>query len=201
MMVPRLASGVRDAERVTEIIARAFHTDPVWSCVFPNDALRHAHYQVFMRLSVDGAMRYNTVWLSPGDEAAAVWLPPGGDELTPDDAAAFSSIVVDLLGPGAGRLVETVERFERARPAEPHYYLSLLATDPQHRGHGLGIGLLEATLAIVDAAGLPAYLESTNPVNSDRYQRLGFVEFGSFAVPDDGPTVTKMWREPVLRQG
>jgi hypothetical protein len=41
---------------------------------------------------------------------------------------------------------------------------------------------------------MPAYLESSNPANLDRYRRLGFVERGEFSLPADGPTVTTMWR-------
>ena len=36
------------------------------------------------------------------------------------------------------------------------------------------MGLLAATLERVDAEGAPAYLESSNPINTPRYERLGF---------------------------
>jgi hypothetical protein len=39
-----------------------------------------------------------------------------------------------------------------------------------------------------------AYLESSNPANDQRYQRLGFAFHGRFKLPDDGPIVTTMWR-------
>jgi GNAT superfamily N-acetyltransferase len=77
---------------------------------------------------------------------------------------------------------------------EPHYYLSLLAADPRHRGHGFGMALLAENLAEVDRDGKPAYLESTNPENDHRYERQGFVRCGDFTVPS-GPRVGTMWRE------
>jgi hypothetical protein len=43
---------------------------------------------------------------------------------------------------------------------------------------------------------MPAYLESTNPENDKRYERLGFVRRGEFSTPDGQHTVTTMWREP-----
>ena len=58
------------------------------------------------------------------------------------------------------------------------------------------MGLLAANLARVDAAHMPAYLESTNPGNLRRYESVGFEVNGEFALPDGGPTVTTMWREP-----
>jgi hypothetical protein len=43
---------------------------------------------------------------------------------------------------------------------------------------------------------MPAYLESSNPSNDHRYERLGFVRVGEFAAPAGGPTVACMWRDP-----
>ena len=60
------------------------------------------------------------------------------------------------------------------------------------------MALLAARLAQIDAEHMPAYLESSNPANVARYERLGFVQCGEFAVRDDGPEVTKMWRVGAL---
>ena len=57
------------------------------------------------------------------------------------------------------------------------------------------MALLADNLARIDAEGRPCYLESTNPVNLDRYRSVGFADHGEFSLPDGGPTVTTMWRE------
>ena len=92
-------------------------------------------------------------------------------------------------------MTELYERFEATHPrVEPHAYLSLLATHPEHRGRGIGQALLADHLADWDRLGVPAYLESTNPANDHRYERLGFRRVGGFtAVRDDAP-ITTMWR-------
>jgi ribosomal protein S18 acetylase RimI-like enzyme len=41
----------------------------------------------------------------------------------------------------------------------------MLGTDPGHRGRGLGLALLDETLARIGADEAPAFLDSTNPVN------------------------------------
>ena len=56
--------------------------------------------------------------------------------------------------------------------------------------------LLADNLALLDTARMPAYLESTNPANLLRYESVGFAVCGTFDLPDGGPTVTTMWREP-----
>lgn len=71
----------------------------------------------------------------------------------------------------APRVMRAFDLFEAAHPREtPHYYLSLLGTDPARRGHGYGLSLLAANLRLVDAAGAPAYLETSNPANVTLYE-------------------------------
>ena len=69
-----------------------------------------------------------------------------------------------------------------------------LADHPRRRGHGIGIWLLRANLAGWDAEGIPAYLESSNPANDQRYAAVSFRPRGTFAYPGGGPIVTTMWR-------
>jgi ribosomal protein S18 acetylase RimI-like enzyme len=94
--------------------------------------------------------------------------------------------------------MELFARFDAAHPdAPPHYYLSLLGTHPEHRGHGVGMSLLSESLDRIDAEHAPAYLESSNPANNHRYERCGFGAVGEFFPPgrESGPPVTTMWRD------
>jgi hypothetical protein len=56
------------------------------------------------------------------------------------------------------------------------------------------MALLEHDLELIDAEGFPAYLESSNPANNDRYAGVGFQVVGQFGYPGGGPVVTTMWR-------
>lgn len=197
------AATTADVEAVTETLALAFSDDPVWGPALVSADGRTDHLLPFWRAFVEGAVRHGTVFLSdgPAGEAAtvAVWLPPGVDELTPEQAQELDAMMATVL---------TLERFaayerlwalfEDARPrTRPHMYLSLLATHPDHRGRGIGQQLLAQNLARFDAAGLPSYLESTNPANDHRYERAGFRPVGGFRAVLDGAPVTTMWREPL----
>jgi GNAT superfamily N-acetyltransferase len=99
-------------------------------------------------------------------------------------------------------MFELWDRFAANHPHdEPHAYLSLLATHPDHRGQGIGQRLLAEDLSRWDAARVPAYLESTNPGNDHRYERAGFRRIGGFrAVVDDTP-ISTMWRSPQAPTG
>ncbi|MGA7397723.1 MAG: GNAT family N-acetyltransferase [Solirubrobacterales bacterium] len=186
-----------DIDRVTEILVGAFYRDPTWSWAFPDDDRRREQHRSLWRLMVEGAMRYPTVWLNADATATAVWIPPGGSEMSPAQEAALKPLVSDLLGEGADRVNDAFDRFEQAHPDGPeYYYLTLLGTDPLRRGRGLGLGLLEESLKVIDREQKPAYLEASNEVNVPLYARYGFEVAGSFQLPEDGPEVTTMWREP-----
>lgn len=186
-----------DLPEVVETITVAFYDDPVWAWAFPDPERRLEQHRVFWRFVVEAALGYGWVWLTDASASASLWIPPGRPELRPEDEERLEPLLVELLGGGAGRVLETFERFDAAHPREaPHYYLSLLATHPDHSGRGIGMGLLADNLARIDAEGAPAYLESSNPANDHRYERLGFVRCGEFELSEDGPSVTQMWRDP-----
>ncbi|HEX6689298.1 MAG TPA: GNAT family N-acetyltransferase [Solirubrobacterales bacterium] len=186
-----------DLPAVAATMAEAFYDDPVWGWAFPDSERRLEQHRVLWRFAVESALDYRWVWLTADCASASLWIPPGEPELRPEDEERMEPLLVELLGDGAARVLDTFERFDAAHPqGEPHYYLSLLATHPDHRGRGLGMGLLADNLVRIDAEGAPAFLESSNPANDHRYERLGFVRCGEFKLAEGGPSVTQMWRDP-----
>jgi GNAT superfamily N-acetyltransferase len=193
---PRVASS-QDSADVVEILVSAFYDDPAWSWAFPDSSKRAEQHRRWWGLFVDGAIRFPWVWLTEGHTATSVWIPPNETEFSQEQEAAIEPLLVEMLGSGAPRVLQAVEMFDRAHPrGVPHYYLSLLATAKEHRGHAYGLRLLAGNLRQIDDAGLPSYLEATNPVNVPLYMRYGFEVLGSFTVPDGGPEVFTMWRDP-----
>lgn len=192
----RRVSSTQDRDDVVAILVSAFHDDPTWSWAFPDPSLRAEQHSRLWGLFVDGAMRYPWVWLTPGNTATSVWIPPNGTELSTEQAATLEPIIVEMLGAHAAAVMDAFALFDRAHPRDvPHFYLSLLGTRTDHRGRGLGLDLLAANLRRVDEAGMPAYLEASNPVNVALYERHGFTVRGSFTLPAEGPEVFTMWRE------
>jgi len=186
-----------EAAAVTELFALAFYEDPTWSWAFPDPAKRMAQHRAFWRLYVDSAIGYGWVWMTKDGGAAAQWIPPGKPELTDEAEAKVEPMVRKQLGPHADDVLALIERFGANHPRHPpHYYLGLLGTHPDHRGKGKGMGLLAANLALIDEAGMPAYLESSNRANDHLYARLGFAQVGEFSVPGGKPTLACMWRDP-----
>ena len=185
-----------DIDIVTTTVTLAFFDDPVWGPAMGGSRTTVAERAVLWRVLVTGAVRYPWSRLLPGGAATSVWIPPGGTELADEHEGLLATALVRILGPaGAAEFDELIERFEATHAREtPHAYLSLLATHPDHRGHGLGMALLADDLQRLDAEHLPAYLESTNPANDRRYMSVGFEPVGEFRTVDEERVITRMWR-------
>jgi Acetyltransferase (GNAT) family. len=183
----------RDVQAATETLTDAFGSDPVWSWAFPE----RDRLEVWWRFWVAGAVPQGWVSMTEGAGAVSVWIPPGGYECAPEDEAHVEPLTRSLAGSRADLVLETLDRFDANHPRDvPHYYLSFLGTASRHRGHGLGMTLLAADLARVDEVHMPAYLESSNPVNLARYEGVGFEPRGEFSLPEGNVIVTTLWRAP-----
>lgn len=188
---------IQDLEAITETLTLAFADDPVWGgWAFPDRRRAGEHRRVIFGLWLESVLRRGWVRVTPGCEAVAAWVPPGQIEMSDEERKRFALVAEKLLGDHAAVFLKGGDLFEASHPKTPHYYLGLLGTHTDHRGKGLGMELLRENLAHIDAEGMPAYLESTNPVNLFRYERLGFARIGAFTLPG-GPTVDSMWREAV----
>lgn len=191
-LTPRLADS-GDLDGLTATLSLAFLDDPVWMWAFREPAALEACW----RFVIGHSLRYSTTWVVGPYAAAAVWIPPGGSDVPDDQLADYEGLIGELVGPRAAEVMELDERFEAIHPHDrPHYYLPLLGTHPDHRGRGLGMALLAHNLAQFDVEGIPAYLESTNPANDRRYERLGFVKVGEVSTPGGRHSASTMWRDP-----
>jgi ribosomal protein S18 acetylase RimI-like enzyme len=128
--------------------------------------------------------------------SCACWTPPGAPEWPEDRGARFLTMMNDGCDADeVARLLTMNHVMEEHHPTEDHWYLGMIATEPEARGRGIGGSLMREALTVVDAAHLPAYLESTNPRNISLYVRHGFRVTGELKIPD-GPSMTAMWRDP-----
>ncbi|GLW71027.1 N-acetyltransferase [Kitasatospora phosalacinea] len=191
---PARAATPADLDAVVSTLTSAFFHDPLWGPAFPDPSRRAEQAAPMWRLYAASALRYPWTLVTPAAEAVAVWIPPGGTELTAREARDLPALLTAAAGPEAARAILGIyEQLEAAHPGVPCFYLTLLGVHEDHRGRGLGMGLLARSLARIDALGAPAYLESSNPANLARYRSVGFVPRQDVTTAT-GHTVTTMWR-------
>ncbi|MBT2511117.1 GNAT family N-acetyltransferase [Streptomyces sp. ISL-98] len=185
---------VGDAPLISRTLARAFDDDPMMRWFFPDDASREAGLcryftTIFTRQYVHHGVCERT------EAAAAFWVPPEAQTKAVPDAETIQELQ-NILGDRAPLFRDTVETAAKHTPQQPHWYLAVIGADPAARGQGHGAALLRSGLATADAAGLPAYLESSKPSNLPFYEHFGFTVREELRLPGDGPALWAMWREP-----
>lgn len=183
-----------DADAVAAILADGFSDDPVMKWVFRPEDLAAGAYAMFRFIAAEVSIPKGATYLA-GDRAAAVWTPPNPKPWPEERGIAFAEAVSAVAEAAAlGRIIALDEATRAVHPSEPHWYLGMLATRCADQGRGVGSQLLTRCLSEVDASGLPAYLESSNPRNVPFYERHGFCDTNEIPLPG-GPPFTAMWRE------
>lgn len=196
MTSPMVRAATRDDEdAVHNVVLLAFATDPFARWAFPGAETYLAASPLLGRAFGGRAFDHGTVDVvveERGAVGAAMWLPPG---VEPDFEGmqavlaehATEAVLNDMGGLG--------EQMAAAHPKEPCWYLPILGVDPAFHSRGIGSTLLSHAIARADAAGLPAYLESSNPRNISLYERHGFVAMGTIQ-SGGSPTLVPMLRKP-----
>lgn len=193
---PRTATPA-DTQAVAKILADAFADDPFNRWFLRADTgYADALLRMYLYLASED-IPAGRVFLTGDGLAAAQWQPPGPPQpaMTWWQKLALAPLIMRNTGVArAGRLLRLISFMEAHHPREPHHYLFLLGVTRAAQGHGLGSALLEATLAQVDADGLPAYLENSNPKNTRLYERHGFAVTKEASPAPGAPVMQFMWR-------
>jgi ribosomal protein S18 acetylase RimI-like enzyme len=193
MSTPRIRSaGPDDREAVIGVITLAFAADPMARWATPDPARYLATMAAITEAFGGNGFAHGSVYVDEAGGGAAMWLPPG---VEPDGERLAA-----LIGENAPRdreedLGAVMDEMGRFHPHEPHWYLPLIGVDPALQGRGIGGALMAHALARVDADGLPAYLESSNPRNITLYRRHSFEAIGSIQ-HGSSPTLVPMLRPP-----
>ena len=190
-----------DIATVGRILAAAFDDDPVFAWFVRQDERRGAAIEQLLRGGADRAVReHGECYLLDDASGAAVWRPPGIETYPPGDR---SRLAEEICGTPErqrrfSQFIEVMSAQHRADP--PHFYLGTIGVLPSVQRGGLGSVLIRGVLERCDREGIPAFLINTKERNLAFYGRHGFAAVARVELPDGGPPVWPMWREPQAEQ-
>jgi len=179
---------------LAEVLARAFHDDPITAWFYPDAARRMRHARRFFAIRLRQMAAHGLIYTTPERSGAAIWAPPGQWRESLRQSLMQLPMLPVLL-PRIVRSTHAVREIERHHPVERHFYLSVVGTDPEHQGAGVGSALLGPVLRRCDETGTGAYLESSKESNLSFYARQGFALTERIEIPG-GPPLWLMWRRP-----
>ncbi|MGY1601853.1 GNAT family N-acetyltransferase [Geodermatophilus sp. SYSU D00815] len=187
-----------DQRRLVHVLATAFAEDPVFTFLLPPSLWRReARLRQFFALEAARSARRGGTWVSADGSGAAVWFPPGQWQSTRSEDLLQGPRWLALLGsraPAADRARKAMQA--RHEALAPHWYLLYLGAEPRRQSRGVGSSLLRAVLERCDHDGTPAYLEASCERNRQLYVRHGFADLDPLPLPDGGPVMYPMWRDP-----
>jgi ribosomal protein S18 acetylase RimI-like enzyme len=190
-----------DVDIIGAVQARAFVDDPLQVWAIPDDGVRLALLQeMFTVLGRAVHVPNGDAYTDATCSSAAFWLAPGhhDDPPKPDAARELGALAAAIGTDVMQRLATAHEAMHAAHPTEPHWYLQGIGTDPSARRQGLASALIQVITDVADRDQLGCYLESTKAENVPLYEHHGFRITGTIDVPDNGPTMWSMWRDPSI---
>ena len=189
---------LEDVPRLSEALARAFDGDPPMRWFLPDaetriERARRLFEVMLRRVHLGRDYCYTT---ERRRRAARCGSRRGHGGSVVVDQVVLLPGMVRVFGRGLARAQRGLTVMESGHPTAPHYYLDSLGVEPEWQGRGLGSALMGPVLERCDVERMPAYLNAGSPGSRDLYLRHGFQVTEEFALPDDGPPLWRMWREP-----
>lgn len=186
-----------DRSRLTAVMARAFDDDPLANWFAAQDKRRARRILDFMDVAYQITSPHGEVYTTDDLEGGALWTPPGKFKM---GFLQQMRLMPAMVRTATLRRIPTVvsglNAVEKKHPHEPHYYLLALGVEPDLHGRGLGTALMAPVLQKCDTERVPAYLESSKEKNVPLYERNGFKVTEQIDIPNGGPPIWLMWRDP-----
>lgn len=185
-----------DLDMLSHVIAEAFYDLAPSRWLIPDPDARRDIFPGYFGLYTEHAMASGVVHTTPDRAAVALWIRAGSG--TAAGPADYGTRLAAITGPWVARFQAFDAALDRHHPTGiPHHHLAILAVKPDRQGQGIGTALLRVYHELLDDVGAPAYLEASDLRNSQLYLRHGYVDHGpSIRLPDGGPLMWPMWREP-----
>jgi ribosomal protein S18 acetylase RimI-like enzyme len=179
-----------DRARLIQTALVAFVTDPMVRWISDGAAAFLEATGDFFDAFGGRAFEHGSAWTANDGQAVAMWLPPG---VEPDGEKMLEILQKFAPQERLEDMFVVLGQMEQFHPHEEHWYLPIIGCDPMYLGQGLGGMLMKTALERVDADGLPAYLESSNPRNVSLYERHGFEVIGEIQ-HGSSPVMLPMYR-------
>lgn len=179
-----------DVDRAIATLVLAFSADPVARWLYDDPGHYLMHIPRLFRALGTSSFAAGAAQRSSDGLGVALWLPPGAHA---EDEPLEAVIAETIAAEKRADVGAVFERTEQYRPTQAHWYLSLIGVEASHRNKGCGAALLQYGLHQCDREHRPAYLWSSNPLNTSLYKRHGFEIVGTIQV-GSSPSIFPMLR-------
>ena len=138
------AATLNDVDAMADVLVRAFHDDPLMAYLFQTDEGRRKKSRLFFVSDAKRAIGKAKGRVDTNDDDGGEGrlrsgsLPTSGAPA--DSSCSPSSRCSSSMGRETPRALDVLNQVEKVHPKQPHWYLAVLGTDPEHQGKGVGSG-------------------------------------------------------------
>lgn len=187
--------------KAAEVISRAFHDDPLYSYIIPDESERKRFLPYLFKAYIWYCLQFGEVYAtSPNLEGILLWLPSEFSYITPERSKECGDeVFFYILGKKYLKRLSVTSHPNEIHEQlikEPHIYLMVIAIDPKFQRKGFGRKLLLSLLKHLDKYNLKCYLDTNMKSNVFYYQNFGFNVMKEFEIEKTEITNWSMLRVP-----
>jgi ribosomal protein S18 acetylase RimI-like enzyme len=189
-------AGADQGAKVARTLARAFHGDPVFRWMIPDERARSERLPDLFAALFRIDLSLGRILSGAGGHAASFWRPPGAAETPFTQMLRHGPTLLHVFRSGIGRSLAVSNGIAAHLPRHrPYWYAHFVGVDPDVQGQGLGAAMMRTGIAHAAKDGLPVYLETARIENVNFYRGIGFSVTTEWDVPS-GPHFWSMMLEP-----
>ena len=193
----------KDIETACRVLGKAFHNDPAWIYVIPDENERKEKLPSVFEYVVRYSLKYGAVYAPTENlEGIAAWVPHTTVEksiwrILRSGAFRAAFKMGREIGKRVEKLFDQIDNDRREHMKDRSYfYLQSIGVLPEFQGQGFGGRLLKPMFAKADIEGILIYLETETEKNMHIYSKYGFQTLNEGRAPSADFHFWEMVREP-----
>lgn len=146
------------------VLSRAFYNDPYYVFIMPNDKKRMEQLQWWMKILLRYTLKYGNIYFTDDCKSVAMWIGP--DKPIVDDLKILSlGMIMYPFKIGVRNFMKVLNISgqwdrEHKKLKKRHYYLMVIAVEPEFQKKGFGSRLMQVGLKKADNENLECFLET-----------------------------------------
>jgi len=167
-----------DVTQTTDMLGKAYATNPAWLAIFRDDPLIARRIQFAFEVGFKYLPGNIFIAGLDGRVLGGMWIAKW-----PACQAHSLKMMVSVVGKFGGlgplmRLVKMMRAWGKHDPQKPHWHLKVLGVAPDFQGKGIGSQMVKFYCDLIDRDGIEAYHETDKSENLRFYERFGFKVVG-----------------------
>ena len=160
------------------LLSRAFINDPYYVYIMPNEEKRMVQLHWWMKILLKYTLKYGCIYFTDDHKSVSMWIGP--DKPMVDDVKVLSlGLILYPFKIGVKNFIKVLDlsgQWDKVHKKlnKRHYYLMVIAVEPEFQGKGIGSYLLKDGLEKADNEKLECYLETCTSEDVRFYTKHDF---------------------------